>query len=719
MRISVISFCSFLLSCLTIVAQDISGDWHGIAHFEALSLRITLHMKAETQGYSTTLDSPDQGASGIPVDTTIVSGNEIRIELGDQSYRGFYSGEAQTIVGWWTTPSETVPLDLGRQPIEPPKRSLTSIKTKYNKKEEYITMRDGVRLFTSIYTPKESDHALPILLWRTPYNSEPKEEEYTFRLLFMTHFLDAGYIVAFQDVRGRYMSEGTFMDVRPYLANKKGKEIDENSDTYDTIDWLVNNVPNNNGNVGILGISYPGFYSTISLPEAHPALKAVSPQAPVTDWFIGDDFHHNGAFFIMDALRFYASFGLPRPEPTRKRNPSFDFKNEDNYDFFLDLGPIKNATAQYFGDSIPFWNQLMKHGTYDDFWKARTPLPHLKNVKPSVMVVGGWFDAEDLYGPLKTYEAIETQNTSATENRLVMGPWYHGQWTFAAGEKLGNIHFGAKTSEFYKELELNFFEYYLKGKGEMNIAEATVFFTGSNEWREFDTWPPANTEKKILYLQADNKLSFESPTLDESYDEYISDPNKPVPYTEDVHIIRTREYLTDDQRFASRRPDVMVYETEILEEDISLAGPLEVDFFVSTTGTDADYVVKLIDVFPDQVEDYPENEKKVPMGGYQMLVRGEVLRGKFRNSYENPEPFVRGEVTQVSFEIQDVAHTFKKGHKIMVQVQNSWFPLVDRNPQQFLNIYECDDEDFIKATHRIYHDKQRPSTISVSVMKEK
>jgi hypothetical protein len=418
----------------------------------------------------------------------------------------------------------------------------------------------------------------------------------------------------------------------------------------------------------------------------------------------------------MDAFSFYSNVGMPRPEPTREEPASFDFKNEDNYDFFMDLGPVKQVANRYFGDSIQFWPELMEHSTYDVFWKARNPLQHLKNVKPAVMTVGGWFDAEDLYGPLKTYEAIEQQNPSGLSNRLVMGPWSHGQWLYAKSEKLGNFHFGSNTSSYYKQLELQFFDYYLKGKGPLALPEATIFITGANEWREFNAWPPENIQTRQLYLHPEGRLSFDAPAATGSFDEYVADPGKPVPYTEDVHLRRTVEYLTDDQRFASRRPDVMVYETPPLEEALTLAGPLKVDFYVSTTGTDADYVVKLIDVFPDQVTDYPENPRQVPMGGYQMLVRGEVLRGKFRNSFENPEPFVPNEVTRVTFEIPDLAHTFLPGHKLMVQVQNSWFPLVDRNPQQFLNIYKAEEKDFIKATQRIYHDAQHPSSISVGVL---
>lgn len=699
-------------------SQDITGDWHGLREYPDRPLRMVLHISKDDSGLSANYDSPENDLYGIELDSLNYTGNGIyfRYSAANVSFRGIVDLKSQTITGIYYHSQGELFLTLDRNPIAPQKNGFAYLKETYDKQEVYITMRDGVKLFTSIYSPKDKSESSPILLWRTPYNSEPREEGYTGRLFSMTHFLDEGYIIVYQDNRGRFMSEGKFVDVRPYIPNKKGKEIDENSDTYDTIEWLIHNVDSNNGNVGILGISYPGFYSTMALPDAHPALKAASPQAPVSNWFLGDDWHHNGAFFLMDSFSFYSTVGRPRPEPTRDWPSSFELKNNDNYDFFKDLGPLKNVQRNFFGDSIQFWSDLMTHPNYDEFWKKRNVLPHLTNIKPAVLVVGGWFDAEDLFGPLKTYEAIETLNKGDNQNRLIMGPWSHGQWSDGNAESLGNIHFGSNTSAYFKDVELQFFNYYLKNKGKMELPEASIFITGANEWKAFDNWPPLNVEKKDLYLDCSEKLSFLKSIAEECFDEYIVDPNKPVPYTEDVHLDRTIEYLTDDQRFASRRPDVMVFQTEILEEDITVVGPLKVNLFVSTTGTDADYIVKMIDVFPDQL-DYPENDKDVPMGGYQMLVRGEVMRGKFRNSFEKPEPFVPNQVTEVSFEIPDLAHQFKKGHRIMIQVQNSWFPLVDINPQKFVNIYEAEKRDFIKATHRIYHDAQRPSRISISILK--
>jgi putative CocE/NonD family hydrolase len=718
----------FLITILTILifpvlsAQDITGDWYGIIQIQDISLRLNFHIQENHNGLKATFDSPDQGTYGIPVDEITLDDEIVNLSISALyiTYEGRVNQDYSLLTGDLVQYGEKFPLELGREILEVPKTSPEYIKQFYEKREEYIPMRDGVRLFTSIYSPKDKSTEYPILMTRTPYNSEPRGEKgYNPRLGNLTQYTDEGYILVFQDVRGQYMSEGEFIDVRPYIPDKKSNhDIDENSDTYDAIEWLIHNVPNNNGRVGIYGVSYPGFYATMSLPEAHPALKAVSPQAPVTEWFIGDDFHHNGAFFIMDATNFYYSFGRPRPKPTRRGNPGFPWPHQDNYKFFLNMGTVDNITRKYFGDSILFWNDLMNHPNYDQFWQSRTPLPHLKNIKPAVLVVGGWFDAEDLYGPLATYQSIEEQSPSTTSNQLMMGPWSHGQWAFGNGDHLGNIYWGTNTSEYGKEKILQFFNYYLKDKGDMDLPEASIYITGLNEWHEFDTWPPENVSEVNLYFQPSNGLTFQTPEINNSWDEYISDPMKPVSYSEDVHLHRTTSYMTDDQRFASRRPDVMVYQTDDLQEEITFTGPVVADLFVTTTGTDADYVIKLIDVFPDTLNNYPPNDHNVPMQGYQMLVRGEVMRGRFRNSCENPEPVNPGEITEIKFKIPDVAHTFKKGHRIMIQVQNTWFPLVDRNPQKFVDIYHCSEEDFQKATHRIYHDSQYPSHVTLLKMNE-
>lgn len=595
------------------------------------------------------------------------------------------------------------------------------VRENYTKIERQIPMRDGVKLFTAIYIPKNKDQKYPFMISRTPYTVSPYgEDKYKMTLGPNALFLKEGFIFVYQDVRGKWMSEGEFVDVRPQIDHKKSKkDIDESSDTYDTIDWLLKNIPNNNGKAGIYGISYPGFYSTAALPGAHPALKAVSPQAPVTDWFLGDDFHHNGALMLADAFNFYVGFGVPRPHPiTPDKGPkSFHPPIKDNYRFFQSIGALKNVKLKYFGDTIKFWNDMMAHGTYDSFWKNMNIRPHLTDIKPAVLVVGGFFDAEDAFGALHTYKAIETQNPKA-RNNLVMGPWFHGGWERSAGHSFGDIEFGQPTSLWFQEhVEFPFFMQYLKDKKDADLAEATIFVTGSNEWKKFSSWPPKETEDQTLYLQENGKLSFKSPQSANSFDEYVSDPNNPVPYQQGIQEKRTREYMIDDQRFAARRPDVKVYQTDILTEDMTLTGPLAAKLSVSTSGTDADYIVKLIDVYPEDEAQPNPNPKGIIMGGYEMLVRGEVMRGKFRNSFEQPEAFVPGQVTKVNYSLPDVAHTFKKGHRIMIQIQNSWFPLVDRNPQRFLDIYHADDQDFQKATHRIYHDKVNTSSLTVTVLK--
>ncbi|TCC82901.1 CocE/NonD family hydrolase [Pedobacter hiemivivus] len=595
------------------------------------------------------------------------------------------------------------------------------VRQNYTKIERRITMRDGIKLFTSIYIPKDQSKKYPILLNRTPYTVSPYgEQNYKTSLGNFPAEMHEGFIFVYQDVRGKWMSEGNFDDIRPQIANKKSKkDIDESSDTYDTIDWLVKNIKDNNGKVGIYGISYPGFYSTTSLPGAHPALKAVSPQAPVTDWFIGDDFHHNGTLFLADAFSFMSTFGVPRPTPiTPDKGPKgFKFPIQDNYRFYLEAGSVKNLKEKYFADSIGFWNNLFAHPNLDTFWRARNIQQHLTHVKPAVMVVGGFFDAEDAYGTFATYKSIEKQNPGAN-NILVAGPWFHGGWVRGNGSSFGDINFGQPTSTYYQEnFELPFFKYHLKGEGSFNPAEANIFITGRNEWKKFSAWPPQETENRTLYFQPNGKLSFDKVQRTDSWDEYVSDPNSPVPYQDGVQARRTREYMIDDQRFAARRPDVKVYQTDILTEDITLTGPVLANLVVSTTGTDADYVVKLIDVYPEDSPDPSPNPRNVIMGGYQMLVRGEIMRGKYRNSFEKPEPFIPGMVTKVNYALPDVAHTFKKGHRMMVQVQNSWFPLADRNPQKFMDIYQADPSDFQKATHRIFHDVNNASALTLTVLK--
>lgn len=619
------------------------------------------------------------------------------------------------------------------------------VRQHYTKIERHVPMRDGARLFTSIYVPKDSSQTYPILMQRTPYSVAPYgEDAYKQQLGPSMALARDGYIFVYQDVRGKMMSEGDFEAVRPHDPNKSSNEdIDESSDTYDTVEWLLDSLATDNGRVGVWGISAPGFYATHALIDAHPAIEAVSPQAPVTDWFIGDDRHHNGAFQLQASFSFLSSYGEPRPEPTTERPSGFrDYGTPDGYEWYLNLGPVKNANERYFHGENEIWNAMMEHGTYDDFWQARTPLPHLRDVRPAVLVVGGFYDAQDLYGPLKTYETIEEQNPG-TPSYFVMGPWWHGQWARSMGDRYGPFYFEQNTSEFYRQnIERPFFNYYLKDGGSLGLPEASIFITGSDAWHFFDAWPPPDADDRSLYLQPNGGLAFDPPAASEevtggaeptggqqsggsgyasstepTFAEYLSDPDNPVPHTPDIVINRDDAYVVRDQRFAATRPDVLVFESEPLEEDVTMAGRLFANLFVSTTGTDADYIVKLIDVYPGDAEcELPNAPCAVPMGGFQALVRGEVMRAKFRNSFVHPEPMNPGEITEVTFDMQDVGHTFRKGHKIMVQIQSTWFPMVDRNPQQFLDIYNADEEDFQSATHRVYFSREHPSHLKVQVL---
>ncbi|MBT5874529.1 MAG: CocE/NonD family hydrolase [Candidatus Latescibacteria bacterium] len=592
------------------------------------------------------------------------------------------------------------------------------IRDNYSKREVHVPMRDGKRLFTAIYAPTDTTQNYPMLLLRTPYGIGPYgSDAFKNRVGPSDLFTKEGFIFVYQDVRGKRMSEGEFIAVRPHIPEKTGPEdVDESSDTYDTIEWMLSHIPRNNGRVGSWGISAPGFYATHTLIDAHPALKAASPQAPVTDWFLGDDRHHNGAFMLQATFSFVSSFGVIRPEPSPAGTPGFsDYGTPDGYRWYLDLGPLSNINRRHLKGENPLWNAMMEHGTYDEWWQARTPLPHLKEVTVPTMVVGGFFDAQDLYGPLKTYNAL--RNSPNGPKILVMGPWWHGGWARGDGERYQDIHFGSKTSLHYREnIELRFFNHYLKDKDAHGLPAASIFITGSNRWEAFDQWPPARAETKDLYLHPGGDLSFEVPTGLADYSEYISDPDRPVPHTPKIVVRRDDRYVIQDQRFASTRPDVLVYETEPLEKDLTLAGGLEASLYVSTTGSDADFIVKLIDVYPDTATYIGENTQNVRMGGFQFMVRGEVMRAKFRNSFEFPEPMEPGQVTHIVFDMQDVGHTFLKGHRMMVQIQSTWFPMLDRNPQKFVDIYRAVPGDFQIATHRVYTSVSKPSHLRFNVI---
>ena len=597
-------------------------------------------------------------------------------------------------------------------------QGIEHVKSNYTQYEDRIPMRDGNRLFTAVYVPKDASKTYPMMLTRTPYSVKPYGvDQYRENLGPSALFGKAGYIFVYQDVRGRWMSEGEFVDMRPHRAVKSGPtDIDESTDTWDTIEWLTKNITNHNGKVGMMGISYPGFYTSAGMINAHPALVACSPQAPIVDWFVGDDWHHNGALQLPHAFNFMATQGHKRPEPTKKIDHKFDHETPDGYEFFLKMGPLPNADAKYYKGDVPFWNEVMDHPNYDDFWKSRNLRPHLKEIRPAVMTVGGWFDAENLFGALETYKQIETSSPNTT-NILVMGPWVHGGWSGGEGETLGHANFNAKTAVFYREqIEFPFFEFHLKGEGKPSHPEAWVFETGTNVWRKYDAWPPKTLQSQSFYLHPGGRLATEAPGDAEasaSFDEYPSDPSRPVPFLERTTIGMSPEYMTADQRHASRRPDVLVYQTAIAEQDRLLAGPIEVELFVSTSGTDSDWVVKLIDVYPNDYPDPKENPTQVKMGGYQQLIRGDVFRGKFRKSFEKPEPFVPNKPETIKFTIPDICHVIRPGHRLMIQVQSSWFPLIDRNPQTFVDIYKATPADFHKAIQRVYRTKAMPSRISI------
>jgi putative CocE/NonD family hydrolase len=611
----------------------------------------------------------------------------------------------------------------------------TYVADNYTKKEIDITMRDGVKLHTTIYTPKDVSKKYPIIMQRTPYSSKPYGEgKFKKSIGPNIHLMKEGNIIVYQDVRGRWLSEGTYVNMRAFIPNKTSdKDIDESSDTYDTIDWLVNNVEHNNGNVGIWGISYPGYYSTYATVDAHPALKAASPQACIGDFFF-DDFHHNGAY-MLSYFRATSLFGTERPNGDKPTDTAWytlpELPSEDQYQFFLDAGPLKNLNSffQYGTKDNPrvatddmvddfFWKELIEHPNYDELWQSRGLIQHLKHVKSSVatMIVGGWFDAEDLYGPLETYKNIEKYNKD-NYNTMVFGPWDHGAWAKSRGKNIvGNYYFGDSISEFFQEnIETKFFNHFLKGNGDHNsgLPEAYVFDTGKKDWKMYDSWPPEGIEIEAFFLSDNQVLSKDK--KEEKGISFVSDTKKPVPYSEDIKSVFTpRKYMTDDQRFAARRSDVLVYETEVMEEDLTLAGDILAKLKVATTGTAADWIVKVIDVHPADEPTVEEMQGHLKMSNYHMMVRSEVLRGRFRNSFSEPEPFISNKKTDVTIKLQDVFHTIKKGHKLQVQVQSTWFPLIDLNPQTYVdNIFKADESDFKTQTHTVFTD----SSIEFSVLK--
>ena len=604
-------------------------------------------------------------------------------------------------------------------------RPAYDLREHYTKFEFRIPMRDGIKLFTAVYVPKDQSQAWPFLISRTPYGAGPYGLKNYPEWLAAQDFETAGYIFVYQDVRGRNLSEGNFVEESPYKENKGPKDVDETTDMHDTVDWLLKNVPNNNGKVGIWGISYAGFYTAVSIIDSHPAIKAASPEAPMVDLYHDDDAYHGGAFMLAQNFEFYAFFRPQRNPTLEQGGVDVNYGTSNGYQFFLQAGTLDDLDSKFLKGPNPLWTDNIDHWTFDNYWKRRDLAPRMKNVHCAVLTVGGWFDAEDLQGPLSLYKAIGDLNPE-TVNLLVEGPWVHGGWTLLEGRRIGNVDFEQNTGEFFRaHILLPFFEKYLKGKKVEELPKVYAFETGSNVWRKYDSWPPKNSVKRTLYLQAGNGLGFEAPKNGAGFDEYVSDPAKPVPYVGYQTLDVPQEYMVSDQRFAETRTDVLVYQSEVLQQDVTIAGPITPRLFVSTSGTDSDFVVKLIDVYPQkELEGQPQSvmsDVSVPetdLQGWEQLVRGEPFRGKFRHSFERPEPFTPGKVEELDFTMPDINHTFRRGHRIMVQVQSSWFPLVDRNPQTFVDIPKAKPEDFRKATERIYHEGGYASGLEVQVLEK-
>ena len=585
----------------------------------------------------------------------------------------------------------------------------------FEKSEVMIPMRDGVKLHTEIYSPRNATEALPMLMTRTPYGISNPDKGMSNMLYRYTDMVPEGYIFVFQDIRGRYGSEGKFVMLRPIHDAKDAKGVDESTDTYDTIDWLVKNVPHNNRRVGLDGTSYDGFLVTMGMINPHPALKAASEQACMADTWLGDDFFHNGAFRLSYAFEY-----APLLE-TSAENYSFPFDRFDLYDFFLRLGPLANANAKYFHGKIPSWNEFASHPNYDEFWKRHAIAYGLKQPSVPNLNVAGWWDQEDFYGPVATYERLEKVDKQNT-NFLTAGPWNHGGWGHGPGKSLGEIPFGSDTSVYFRQkIEAPWFAYWLKDKGKLPLKEALLFQTGSDTWTSFDSWPPRQATTRNLYFHEDGKLTFQAPdsSAADAFDSYESDTAHPVPYRHrpvdmtypEDHPGSWYTWLVQDQRFVDERPDVLTWQTDELADDVTLAGQVTAKLFASTTGSDSDWVVKLIDVYPQK---FSQDWK---LSGYELMIADEIFRGRFRNSFERPEPITPNAVTAFTIDLHTANHVFKKGHRIMVQVQSTWFPLYDRNPQKFVpNIFEAKESDFQKATQRVYRSMRFPSRVEISVL---
>ena len=580
----------------------------------------------------------------------------------------------------------------------------------YSRQTFMIPMRDGIKLFTAVLTPNTMKEPLPILIQRTPYGAQLPERIDIAKMGIMA---EGGYIFVLQDMRGKFKSEGTFEMNRPLYHLTDKSKTDESTDAYDAIEWLIKNIPNNNGKAGINGVSYLGYTALDASSDPHPALKASSPQASPTDMFLGDDFHHNGAFRL--SYGFEYSYMV---ENAKEANSEFPFPQYDLYDWYLKLGPLKNVNAKYYKNRLPSWNDFVAHPNYDAFWKRQSMLTAIQQPQLPLLHVGGYYDQEDLNGPQLMYSHLE-KNDKTNFNHLVLGPWSHGQWAGKVADSLGQISFGGNTAAAFQQLQKQWFDYWLKGIGDGKFAEAYCFQTGSNQWKNYSTWPPKEASFKKLYTYADGSLSYSKPAGTTGAVSYVSDPNKPVPYrSQPIEATygrgsRWKSWQVEDQRFVSSRPDVLTFAADTLKEDVTVTGTVTAHIFVSTTGSDADFVVKLIDVYPNF------DKKNYKMSGYQFPVAMEVLRARFRKSVEKPEPLSPDKPEEIVIDLHQINHTFLKGHKLMVQVQSSWFPLIDRNPQKFVpSIFEANENDFVKATHTLYCNSQLASYVELPVMKE-
>lgn len=705
---------NFLLSTILflqpIFAQTstkrIDGVWRGALVFGQGKVPVILHVAQSRDDVykGAMINLADGTASNLDVIT--VANGKIGLERNDAGFKfaGTLSSSGDEIRGKFTQGDTSGDLIFTR---EAPKHS--KIANEYVKQEFMIPMRDGIHLHTTVFSPKVRSEALPFLIERSPYGWDSAARTINAAL---TELARDGYFLVFQDIRGRYQSEGQFVLQRPVRTSKDDRSIDEGTDTYDTIEWLLKNVSGNNGRAGIMGISYGGWLTEMALIEPHPALKAASEQASPADMFMGDDFHHNGAFRLSYGFEYAAMM------ETGKTNKTFQFGQFDTYDWYLKLGPLREANARHFDGQRPTWNTFIAHPNYDDYWQRRAVQKIVRSVKVPNLNVGGWFDQEDFAGPWRIFAASETPD-SRQYNYLVVGPWNHGGWGAGVGRTLKNLDFGSNTGEYFREnIQARWFGYWLKDKGPLKLPRIQLFETGSNEWKAYDQWPPRGVQERRLYLHASGEASFDPPGEDaDMFDSFISDPHRPVPYRERP-IPETyggspgwSTWHVDDQRFAETRPDVAVWQTKPLEAGITVAGDVIADLFASTSGTDADWIVKLIDVYPDSVPEDP------PMGGYELMIGADVLRGRFRNSFEKPEPVAPNEPVEYRIDLLSHDHLFRKGHRIMIQVQSTWFPIIDRNPQKFVpNIFEAKESDFQAATQRIFRSKARPSAVILPVI---